>query len=86
MIFHILHTVISTGILYRWKYNKNSKNSSPEMDVFFTKVSGMQIGNPCNMNFHFFSYKPDKEKTCHYNLTEIRFTRHPEFKRDRNAK
>lgn len=56
------------------------------MDVFFTKVSGMQIGNPCNMNFHFFSYKPDKEKTCHYNLTEIRFTRHPEFKRDRNAK
>ena len=30
MIFHILHTVISTGILYRWKYNKNPKATDLE--------------------------------------------------------
>lgn len=32
------------------------------MDVFFTKVSGMQIGNPCNMNFHFLVIGQIKRK------------------------
>ena len=74
MIFHILHTVISTRILYRWKYNTNSKNSSPEMDVFFTKVSGMQIGNPCNMNFHFLVISQIKRK--HLTVTSLRLSSH----------
>lgn len=28
----------------------------------FTKVSRMQLGNPCNMNFHFFSINWIKQK------------------------
>ena len=84
MIFSLPHSMIPTEILCRWKY-KNSKSLSPEMDAFFTQVFGMQIGNPCNMNFHFLVISQIKRKHLPV-VTKLMLPCHPELRSDHSAK